>query len=59
MSSIWSESEIPFLMDDVGCDSATTNFLSCTSSAENCGHSENVLLRCVEIGKVLTDGKLP
>ena len=43
----WSESEIPFLMDDVQCESASTNFLSCPSSgSEDCAHSENVLLSC-------------
>ena len=47
----WSETEIPFLMDNVECDSASTNFLSCSSNAENCGHSENVLLRCFSSGK--------
>ena len=45
----WSEQEIPFLMDDVECGSASTNFLSCSSNGwgvENCGHSENVFLAC-------------
>ena len=47
----WSEPEIPFLMDDVECESASTNFLSCSSSAEDCGHNENVLLTCFASGK--------
>ena len=51
MSSIWSESEIPFLMDNVECESASTNFLSCSSSAENCDHTENVLLTCYASGE--------
>ena len=41
-------------MDDVGCDSASQNFLSCSSNgpnAEDCGHTENVLLTCFESGK--------
>ena len=42
----WSEPEITFLMDNVECDSATTNFLSCSSSASDCSHYENVLLTC-------------
>ena len=54
MSSRWSEAEIPFLMDNVECDSASTNFLSCSSNGwgvENCLHSENVVLTCSELGK--------
>ena len=55
MSSGWSEDEIPFIVDDVDCDSASTNFLSCSSTAETysttCDHSENVFLRCFELGK--------
>ena len=47
----WSEPEIPFLMDDVECESASTNFLSCSSDAENCVHTENVLLTCFASGK--------
>ena len=47
----WSESEIPFLMDNVECESASTNFLSCSSSAENCDHTENVLLTCYASGE--------
>ena len=46
----WSEPEIPFLMDDVECESGSTNFLSCSSSttsgSENCDHTDNVLLTC-------------
>ena len=42
----WSENEIPFLMDDVGCSSSEGNFIECSTSTENCGHSENVLLTC-------------
>ena len=33
-------------MDDVQCESASTNFLSCSSTASDCGHAENVLLTC-------------
>ena len=48
----WSESEIPFWMDDVQCDSASTNFLSCSSTSNhNCAHNENVLLTCFASGK--------
>ena len=50
----WSESEIPFWMDDVQCDSASTNFLSCSSSGwgvHNCDHDENVILTCFASGK--------
>ena len=42
----WTEPEIPFLMDNVECESAWTNFLSCSSSAEDCSHTENVFLTC-------------
>ena len=49
MVNRWSEPEIPFLMDNVECDSASTNFLSCSSSDENCDHSENVLLTCYDM----------
>ena len=62
----WSESEIPFWMDDVQCQSASTNFLSCSrtdyyydyyddsyygSPYEDCSHSENILLTCFQSGK--------
>ena len=47
----WSEPEIPFLMDDVECESASTNFLSCSSRTEDCDHTENVLLICYASGK--------
>ena len=30
MRNVWSESEIPFLMDNVQCQSASTIFLSCS-----------------------------
>ena len=50
----WLESEIPFLMDDVQCQSDSTNFLSCEDYypyyGEDCSHSENVLLTCFESG---------
>ena len=42
------------LMDGVQCDSASTNFLSCSSNGwgvEDCSHSENVLLTCFATGK--------
>ena len=51
MLDAWSEPEIPFLMDNVECGSATTNFTSCSSQAEDCDHAENVLLTCFELGK--------
>ena len=41
-------------MDDVECESASTNFLSCSSNGwgvENCDHFDNILLTYVEIGK--------
>ena len=49
----WSEPEIPFLMDNVECASASTNFSSCSRSSysENCNHYENVLLKCFTPGK--------
>ena len=53
-TNAWSEDEIPFLMDGVQCDSASTNFLSCSSNGwgvEDCSHSENVLLTCFASGK--------
>ena len=50
-SMSWSESEIPFLMNEVECESASTNFLSCSSIAEDCTHSENILLTCFASGK--------
>ena len=62
MYDTWSEPEIPFLMDEVACESPSTNFVSCSSEGENCNccnHEENVLLTCFESGKALTDGKLP
>ena len=34
-SMSWSENEIPFLMDDVQCQSATTNFLYCSRTEES------------------------
>ena len=42
----WSEFEIPILMDNVECGSVWTNFVSCSSSASDCSHHENVLLAC-------------
>ena len=62
----WRESDIPFWMDDVQCQSASTNFLSCSrtdyyydyyddsyygSPYEDCSHSENILLTCFQSGK--------
>ena len=35
----WSESEIPFLMDDVQCQSASTNFLKCSRAEESTDYS--------------------
>ena len=54
MDTRWSQTEIPFLMDDVQCESTSTSFLSCTSlsqSDEDCDHRENVLLTCFDPGK--------
>ena len=47
----WTKPDVPFLMDNVQCGSASTNFLSCSSSAENCDHHENVFLACYSSGK--------
>ena len=47
----WSEPEIPFLMDDVQCESASTSFLSCSTRVPDCSHSGNVLLTCFASGK--------
>ena len=58
VSADWSEPEIPFLMDDVECESASTNFLSCRSSAEDCGHHENVVLTCTASGETIFQGAL-
>ena len=46
----WSTSEIPILMDDVYCQSASTFFSSCSSVDHNCEHEENVILTCFESG---------
>ena len=54
----WSEPEIPFLMDNVECESASTNFLSCRSSAEDCDHTENVFLACYSSGETIFQGAL-
>ena len=54
MSDKWSHSEIPIWLDDVSCPSNSTNFLSCQNNGfgiHDCGHSENVLLTCIESGK--------
>ena len=47
---LWYESEIPILMDDVYCQSASTFFSSCSSVDHNCEHEENVILTCFESG---------
>ena len=52
----WWKYEIPFLMDNVDCESASTNFLSCSSSAEDCGHHENVALTCNASGEKIFQG---
>ena len=53
MEDTWSEIEIPFLMDDVECESPLTTFSSCTSNSDhNCDHEENVLLTCFASGNV-------
>ena len=54
MSGKWSQTEIPILLDEVSCPSNSTNFLSCQNNGfgiHDCGHSENVLLTCIESGK--------
>ena len=43
-------------MDDVECESASTNFLSCSSSAEDCSHLENVFLTCNASGETIFQG---
>ena len=51
VEDIWSQTEIPFLMDDVECESPSTTFSSCASNSDhNCDHGENVLLTCFESG---------
>ena len=45
----WSESAIPFWMDNMGCSSGSTNFFDCSFAGwgnEDCGSSEYVLLTC-------------
>ena len=46
----WSEDEIPILMDDVKCASASESFLTCATTTENCSHNENVFVICFESG---------
>ena len=44
-----AESIVPIWMDDVDCDSSSTNFLECTHAGwgvEDCGHDEDILLTC-------------
>ena len=48
MDNVWSEDEIPFLMDNVDCSSGTSDFLNCPTLPENCGHTENVIITCLE-----------
>ena len=49
--TLWSESEIPILMDDVECQSVSTIFSSCSSNDDHdCAHYENVILTCFESG---------
>ena len=53
MRDKWSGAEIPIWMDNVECESNSTNFLSCENNGfgnHNCGHDENVLLTCFESG---------
>ena len=57
-SSYWTESEIPFLRDDMNCGSTTSDFLTCGYDAENCSHRENVLLICGDSSKFLCSKKL-
>ena len=56
MSDTWSETEIPILMDNVACGSASTNFTSCSSEVadDSDSHTENILLTCIESGKAFT-----
>ena len=61
MFNRWSESEIPFLMDNVLCESASQNFLSCLFNGpnfEDCDHTQNVYLTCFESGKVFESNRL-
>ena len=48
MLNRWSVSEIPILMDDVECESASANFFLCSTrgTGNDCGHNENVFLSC-------------
>ena len=44
-----SESIVPIWMDEVDCDSSSTNFLECDHDGwgdEDCSHSEDILLTC-------------
>ena len=48
----FSESSVPIWMDEVDCDSSTTNFLQCEHEGWNdhdCSHGEDVLLDCRRI----------
>ena len=45
----FSDSIVPIWMDNVDCDSSSTNFLECTHAGwgvEDCGHDEDILLTC-------------
>ena len=57
MSDKWSQAEIPILLDEVRCKSNSTDFFMCEKNEfgnHDCGHSENVLLTCIESGKSQT-----
>ena len=43
------ESSVPIWMDEVNCDSNSTNFMQCEHrgwGVENCYHTEDILLTC-------------
>ena len=54
MRNTWTnETEIPLWLDNVECESGSSDFLSCSSNGwgdENCSHQENILLTCFEQG---------
>ena len=45
-----ANSELPFVLDDLGCSGDEGNLLQCLPD-ENCGSSENAGVRCQRKGK--------
>lgn len=45
-----TDSELPFVLDDLGCDGSEGNLLQCLPN-HNCGPNENAGVRCQRKGK--------